>query len=123
MKKYNNCGYLTPFKLCIIDNFPFIEADFDAITNYQLLCKIVEYLNKVIAIDNEQSKAIEEIQRFLSNLDLQDEVDKKLDEMAESGELEEIMASYLNSRAIFCFDNVAGMKEATNLIDVVTQKL
>lgn len=112
-----NCKYLTPFKMCIIDNFPFIEADFDAITNYQLLCKVVEYLNKVIANENEQNKAIKEIQDFLNNLDLQDEVDNKLDEMAESGELQEIIASYLNANAIWCFDTVADMKEATNLIN------
>jgi len=107
---------LTPFKMCIIDNFPFIEADFDAITNYQLLCKVVEYLNKVITNENEQNKAIKEIQDFLNTLDLQDEVDKKLDEMAESGELQEIIASYLNANAIWGFDNVASMKSATNLI-------
>ena len=116
MKK-ENCRYLTPFKMCIIDNFPFIEADFDAITNYQLLCKVVEYLNKVIASENEQNKAIKEIQDFLNTLDLQDEVDKKLDEMAESGELQEIIASYLNANAIWGFDNVASMKTATNLIN------
>ena len=33
---------ITPFKRWTIQNFPFIEEDFDAITNYQLLCKIVE---------------------------------------------------------------------------------
>lgn len=39
---------LSPFKGWVLENFPFIEADFDAITEYQLYCKIVEYLNKVI---------------------------------------------------------------------------
>lgn len=39
---------ISPFKGWVIENFPYIEADFDAITNYQLYCKIVEYLNKVI---------------------------------------------------------------------------
>lgn len=112
-----NCKYLTPFKMCIIDNFPFIEADFDAITNYQLLCKVVEYLNKVIASENEQNKAIKEIQDYLSNLDLQDEVNKKLDEMAESGELDQIIQQYLNSSATWGFNSVADMKQATNLIN------
>ena len=35
------------FKRFVIQNFPFIEEDFDALTNYQLFCKVVEYLNKV----------------------------------------------------------------------------
>ena len=41
----NMFNHLPPFKWYVLQNFPFIEADFDAITNYQLLCKIVEYLN------------------------------------------------------------------------------
>ena len=32
---------LTPFKRCVLQNFPFIEADFDALTNYGLLCKSI----------------------------------------------------------------------------------
>ena len=44
---------LTPFKMQVLTNFPYIEADFDALTNYQLLCKVVEYLNNVIAETNE----------------------------------------------------------------------
>ena len=37
--------------------------------------------------------------------------------MAESGELQEIMASYLNSKAVFGFNTVSDLKNATNLID------
>ena len=33
--------------------FPYIEGDFDANTEYQMMCKIVEYLNKVIKQQNE----------------------------------------------------------------------
>ena len=47
-----NFKKLPPFKWFVLQNFPFIEADFDAITYYQLLCKIVEYLNKVIDENN-----------------------------------------------------------------------
>lgn len=36
------------FKSWTLENFPFIEDDFDMITTYQFMCKIVEYLNKVI---------------------------------------------------------------------------
>ena len=31
---------LTPFKMQVLQTFPFIDADFDAITNYELLCKV-----------------------------------------------------------------------------------
>ena len=30
---------LYPFKWFVLENFPFIEEDFDAITNWQLFCK------------------------------------------------------------------------------------
>lgn len=47
---------LTPFKLWTLQNFPFIEEDFDALTNYEIMCKIVEKLNEVIAVTNEQAE-------------------------------------------------------------------
>jgi len=38
---------LCPFKGWVLESFPYIEEDFDAITNYQLFSKVVEYLNKI----------------------------------------------------------------------------
>ena len=38
---------LKPFNRCCLENFPFIEEDFDALTSYEMYCKIVEYLNKM----------------------------------------------------------------------------
>ena len=125
IKEYKKYNYkLTPFKLCVLQNFPFIEADFDAITNYQLLCKVVEYLNRVIDNQNTvednfkiMADNLNTLYNFLDTLDLQDEVNNKLDEMTESGTLQEIISEYLNSKAIFGFDNVESMKNATNLIN------
>lgn len=117
-----------PFKGWVLENFPFIEADFDAITSYQLWCKVVEYLNKVIyneALLEEQSDELVDafnnlknyVDNYFNNLDVQEEIDNKLDEMVESGTLQEIVANYLNAKAVFGFDNVASMKVATNLIN------
>ena len=93
---------LTPFKLCVLQNFPFIEADFDAITNYQLLCKVVEYLNHVIDNQNTvednfkiMTDNLNTLYNFLDTLDLQDEVNNKLDEMAEDGTLKDILDELL----------------------------
>lgn len=113
----NNYKKLPPFKWFCLTNFPFIEADFDALTNYELLCKVVQYLNEVIVKTNELGEQVEILTNWFDNLDVQDEIDHKLDEMAESGELAEIISQYLNSTAIFGFNNVASMKSATNLID------
>ena len=35
------------FKSWCLENFPFIEDDFDAITNYDLLCKLKAYITKI----------------------------------------------------------------------------
>ena len=87
----NMFNHLPPFKWYVLQNFPFIEADFDAITNYQLLCKIVEYLNLNITKTNELGTQVEALTNWFNNLDVQDEIDNKLDEMTEDGTLAEII--------------------------------
>lgn len=123
-----NFKKLPPFKFFVLQNFPFIEADFDAITNYQLLCKVVEYLNKVIDENNrigEQTENLtngfnelqEYVDNYFDNLDIQEEVNNKLDEMAESGELAELISQYLKSQAIIGFNTVSNLANAKNLVD------
>ena len=85
------------FRRCVIQNFPFIEEDFDALTDYGLLCKVVEYLNKVIDQTNLNSEQVKAIQDWIETLDLQDEVDAKLDEMVEDGTLMELINPVLQS--------------------------
>lgn len=98
---------LSPFKGWVIQNFPYIEEDFDAITDYQLYCKIVEYLNKVIynqnlldEANNELIDSFNDLKNYVDNyfntLDLQDEVDDKINEMVESGEFETLLNNYFN---------------------------
>lgn len=93
---YTDMKNLTPFKLCVLQNFPFIEADFDAVTNYQLLCKVVEYLNKIIDNNNKQNDNINQLEQnfitlydyvnnYFSNLDVQEEINKKIDELITTG--------------------------------------
>ena len=97
---------LTPFKMQVLTNFPYIEADFDALTNYQLLCKIVEYLNGVIHNENEITKQVTSLYNayvslqnyvndYFDNLDVQEEINNKLDQMAESGELTTLIGAYV----------------------------
>lgn len=82
---------IPPFKWFCIQNFPFIEADFDAITNYELMSKIVGYLNVNISKTNELGEQVENLTNWFNNLDVQDEVNNKLDEMVEDGTLAEII--------------------------------
>lgn len=82
---------LTPFKMQVLQSFPFIDADFDALTNYELLCKVVEYLN--ITVDNVDllNEKVEEFENYFNDLDVQEEINNKLDEMAEDGTLASII--------------------------------
>lgn len=52
--KINDKTYipLPPFKGWVLENFPFIEDDFDCLTNYQMLCLMFKKLNEVIANQN-----------------------------------------------------------------------
>ena len=89
---------LTPFKWFVLENFPFIEADFDALTEWQLFCKLGKEINKIIDSQNivgtemeKISQAFVELQNYFENLDVQEEINNKLNEMAEDGTLAKII--------------------------------
>lgn len=90
-----------------LTNFPYIEEDFDALTNYGLLSKVVEYLNQVISNNNEQNdlmtalyNAYVSLQNYVNdyfeNLDVQEEINNKLDEMAQDGSLTNLIKAYVD---------------------------
>lgn len=53
---------------------------------------------------------------YFDNLDVQTEINNKLDDMVEAGTLQEIIGDYLNATAVWGFDTVSDMKSSTNLI-------
>lgn len=112
---------LPPFKWYVLQNFPFIEADFDAITNWQLFCKLGEEINKLVNATNSAGVQVEYltdyVNNYFENLDVQGEIDNKLDEMVESGELQELISQYLDSQAIIGFNTNSDLANATNLIN------
>ena len=54
---------------------------------------------------------------YFDNLDVQEEINNKLDAMVEAGTLQEIITEYIQSNVAWTFDNVADMQSATNLVD------
>ena len=54
---------------------------------------------------------------YFENLDVQEEINNKLDQMAEDGTLQEIITTYIQANVAWTFDTVADMKSATNLIN------
>lgn len=112
------------FRRCVLQNFPFIEEDFDALTDYELLCKVVQYLNMVIdkvndldRLEGEFAELKSYVDNYFANLDVQEEINAKLETMAESGQLAEVITAYLNSHAIIYFDTLNDLKESDYLID------
>lgn len=114
---------LPPFKWFVLQNFPFIEADFDAITNWQLFCKLGEEINKIVNSVNASGEQVEAltnaynelkayVDNYFENLDVQEEVNNKLDEMAESGQLSDIIAQYLELQAVLGFNDISDMRQA-----------
>ena len=87
------------------------------------------YLEKeVIPVVNNNAGAVEELQalyiqlkdyvdNYFENLDVQEEINNKLDDMAESGELADIIAQYLQLAGVLAYDTKALMKAAENLVD------
>ena len=114
----NKIDKLPPFKrFCVtIGNLP--SSYVDSMSYYECLMWLCKYLkDTVIPAVNENAEAVNELINWFNNLDVQDEVDNKLDEMAESGELEAIIGAYINTNAILGFNTVADLKSAENLIN------
>lgn len=89
-------------------------------------CKFLQ--DTVIPALNNNGEAVAELQalyvelknyvdNYFKNLDVQEEINNKLDEMAESGELQEIITSYLKINGILGFNTVNDMKNSNYIID------
>lgn len=89
------------FRNWVLENFPFIEDDFDALTDYELFCKMIEYVKKV-HIDNE---------RFIN------EITTKLEQMYNEGKFDSLIEEIVNLQLIFVYNTVSDMKSATNLVN------
>ena len=98
---------LTPFKWFVLENFPFIEADFDALTEWQLFCKLGKEINKIIDSQNVVGTQMENVtnafielqnyvDNYFKNLDVQEEINNKLNEMAEDGTLTLLIKKYVD---------------------------
>lgn len=94
---------LRPFRFWCQKVLPLVYDD--SLSYYELLCKVVDYLNKTMENVNKLSENFDELQKafntlkeyvdnYFKNLDVQDEINNKLDEMAKSGELTNLFAQY-----------------------------
>lgn len=89
----------------------------DSLSYYELLCKTVDYLNKVIDETNKIGEDVTELYKtfkqlkeyvdnYFKNLDVQEEINKKLDEMAKDGTLQTLLVGvFVRSESDFDQNN------------------
>lgn len=120
---------LSPFGkfCCTIGHLP--SSYMSSLTYEEQLLWFCDYLqNTVIPAVNNNAECVKELQElyvklknyvdnYFENLDVQNEINTKLDEMAESGELQNIISAFLKLNSLISFNNVEDMKNSQNLID------
>lgn len=120
---------LPPFKHFIMSVGEIPTSYLESMTYYEMLVWFTNYLgNSVIPAVNENGEAVTELQElfvklqtyvndYFDNLDVQEEINNKLDGLVEDGTLPEIITNYLNTKALFIYNSVSDMLQATNLVD------
>lgn len=103
----------------------------ESLSYYEQLCLILNYIKNEITpslntlIDEYSGlvNSVEKLQKYIDdyfnsedfNNKITTAIDTKLNAMANSGELENIITAYLKLNALICFDTIALMKASTNL--------
>lgn len=122
-----------PFVKFVCANVPMVFDD--SLSYYEALCALWKYVQSMTDVINNNATLEEEfiekvdgleisfnelknyVDNYFDNLDVQDEINNKLDQMAEDGTLAEIVAEYLQAQVTWTFDGVVDMKASTNLTD------
>lgn len=127
MKKINLIN--NPFtQFCI--NLGFAPTSYsEALTYEEQIIWLISFIEKQLipAVQDDQEAIIElqglydelksYVDHYFDNLDVQEEINNKLDDMVEGGTLQDIITAYLQVAGILGYNTVSDMKSATNLIN------
>lgn len=117
---------LPPFQAFLASNIPSVYDN--TLSYYEELTKLIAYLEQVVvpAVDATASqvdgikKGLEELKSYVDNyfenLDVQEEINNKLDEMAENGQLATIIDQFVSLGVLFTYDTLADLIAAENLV-------
>ena len=123
-----NYRTLQPFRYWCQKVLPLVYDD--SLSYYELLCKVVDYLNKTME-DVETlhgdvtniHKAYEELQNYVNNyfstLDVQEEINNKLDVMASDGSLSILLKAIVGNNSLPTFVNSTSDMTNTLLVYVL----
>ena len=126
-EKIVHAAPVPPFVRFVASAVPMVFDN--SLSYYECLCALWKWMqdNLVDVINNnanvteyyiELTKELKEfVENYFANLDVQEEINNKLDQMAEDGTLQEIIAQYIQANTAWCFDTVADMKLAPNLVN------
>lgn len=101
-----------PFKFWCQQVLPLVYDD--SISYYELLCKVVNYINQLLGDVSALSTAFTQLKAYVDNyfssVDFQTMVDEKLDEMAEKGELQNIVGKFLPVLYVDTVDDISSLE-------------
>ena len=94
---------LSPFRYWCQKVLPLVYDN--SLSYYELLCKVVEYLNETMenvntigentnALYNSYLELVGYVNNYFTNLDVQEEIDNKLDEMFSNGDLQNLFDNF-----------------------------
>lgn len=123
---------LTPFAFWCQKVMPAVLDD--SLSYYECLCKLTAKLNEVINTVNSVQQSQSELENkfnelksyvdnYFNNLDVQTEINNKLDQMVEDGTLESILGDYINKLIVTLSPGTNLQKEygTTTLFDTSTE--
>lgn len=111
----NNYKPLKPFKGWVLENFPFMENDFDALTNYQVFCKIIEYINNIIVDVTAIEDSIDDVIKLVN--DIKAYVDEHMEDLTVIKEEIEAINESIESINIKVNKNSSDIVELKNYTD------
>ena len=59
------------FRNWVLENFPFLEDDFDALTDYELFCKVFEYIKEYQKEFARVEQEIKDFEAYISQIDIE----------------------------------------------------
>lgn len=100
----------------------------NSMSYYECLCALTKFIQDLVNTVNYNATQLDGLQEafkelkdyvdnYFANLDVQTEIDNKLDEMVEGGQLATIIAQFLAAAPVFGYGTIAEMAAATNLND------
>lgn len=114
-----------PFVLWCTATIP--TAFDDSMSYYEALCALNKWIqDNIIGVVNNNADILKDyikmvddlkkyVENYFENLDVQEEINNKLDEMAEGGQLAGIIAQFLEMSPVFAYGTISQMANADNL--------